>query len=373
MQLFPIPARAHARAAALLALALLGGITAAVAPAVASFADDDTIGISGAPLADANTTGRTRFSYQMSPGQEVEDAYVVTNTGTVPQTFAVFATDAFNSEDGGYGLLDTGVPPSDAGAWVVFDGGATKLDLPMQPGESKVVPFTVRTPADAAPGDHAAGILISAVSADGQVLVDRRVGTRLYVRVPGDLQPNLTIASMTASYAPTFNPFAGETTVTYTVRNAGNVALAADMTVVVKGLFGIGLGDTVKLELDEMLPGSTRTVSVVVPGVGQWVYLDPSVSLAPKVEPDALNPGPLPVVNRDVVIFVVPWVLLALIVLGLGIWAWIRFSRARNDRNAKAWVEYTEAEARRKVDAERETVGAGAGAGAGGASADSER
>ena len=197
--------------------------------------------------------------------------------------------------------------------------------------------------------------------ADGQVLVDKRVGTRLYVRVPGDLQPNLTISSMTASYAPTFNPFSGDTTVTYTVRNAGNVALSADMIVGVKGLFGIGLGDTVTAELSEMLPGSTRTVSIVVPGVSQWVYLNPYVSLAPKVDPEALNPGPLPIVNRDIVIFVVPWVLLALIVLGLGIWAWIRFSRARNDRNAKAWIEHAEAEARRKADAEREVVGAGVG------------
>jgi hypothetical protein len=370
VQLFPTLARPHARAAAILALALLAGAAAAVLPTTTSFADD-TIGISGAPLADANTTGRTRFSYQMSPGQEVEDAYVVTNTGTVPQTFAVFATDAFNSEDGGYGLLDTGVAPSDAGAWVVFEGGATQLDLPLQPGESKVVPFTVKTPADASPGDHAAGLVISAVSADGQVIVDRRVGTRLYVRVPGDLQPNLTISSMTASYAPTFNPLAGDTTLTFTVRNAGNVALGADMTVGVKGLFGIGLGDTVKEELDEMLPGSTRTVSVVVPGVGQWVYLNPYVSMAPKVDPEAMNPGPLPVINRDIVIFVVPWVLLALIVLGLGIWAWIRFSRTRNEKNAKAWIEHTEAEARRKADAERELAGVGADAAR--TPADSER
>ncbi|WP_165906038.1 DUF916 domain-containing protein [Agromyces badenianii] len=363
MQSFPTRARPISRLAALLALAFLAGTAAAIAPAAGSFAegDDGTIGISGAPLADANTTGRTRFSYQVSPGQTVEDAYVVANTGTVAQTFAVFATDAFNSEDGGYGLLDTGVAPSDAGAWVVFDGGTTKLDILLQPGESKVVPFSVTVPADAAPGDHAAGIVISAVSPDGQVLVDRRVGTRLYVRVPGELQPNLTVSSMTASYEPTLNPFAGDTTVTFTVRNAGNVALGADMIVGVTGVFGVGLGAAVEEELSEMLPGSTRTVTVVVPGVGQWVYLNPYVSMAPKVDPEALNPGPLSVVHRDIVIFVVPWVLLALVVIGLGVWAWIRFSRSRNDRNAKAWIEHTEAEARRKADAERDLVGAGEG------------
>ncbi|MCI2956332.1 DUF916 domain-containing protein [Agromyces atrinae] len=362
MLTFPTASRAATRLAGLLVLAATLGLIVAVAPAISSTAeeDSDTIGIAGEPLSDENTTGRTRFSYQLSPGQVIEDGYIVTNTGSVPQTFALFATDAFNSEDGGYGLLDTGVVPTGAGAWVVFEGGVTTVSLDLQPGESRTVPFTLSAPADAAPGDHAAGLVISAVSADGQVLLDRRVGTRLYVRVPGDLQPNLTISSMTSSYTPSFNPFDGISTVTFTVRNAGNVALGAATTVDVRGLFGIGLGESVRQELAEMLPGSTRTVSVDVHGVGQWIYLAPTVRLAPTVDAEALNPGPLAPVDRDIVTFVVPWALLALLVLAGLVFAWVRFSRRRNDKNARAWVEYTEAEARRKIEAERELVAAGA-------------
>ncbi|MEL4320234.1 hypothetical protein WJX64_14560 [Leifsonia sp. YIM 134122] len=364
MHRIPLSARPIPRLALAGVLAVSALLGLVVAPASVSFADD-TIGMAGAPITEAGTNGRTRFSYQMTPGQQVDDAYVVTNTGTVAQTFTVFATDAFNSEDGGYGLLDTGVTPTDAGSWVRFGGAAAPQSIPLEPGASQTVPFSVIAPADAAPGDHAAGLVVSAVSPDGQVVVDRRVGTRLYVRVPGELQPNLTISSITSSYAPSLNPLDGETTVTFTVKNAGNVALGANMVIGVKALFGIGTGDLVREELAEMLPRSTRTVSVVVPGVGQWGYLNPYVSMAPTVDPEALDPGPLTVVNRDTVLIAVPWILVILILLGLAVWLWMRFSRRRDEKNAKAWIEFTEAEARRKAAGGEELVDAGAGAGAG--------
>lgn len=344
------------------ALAVAAGIAlslGAFAPATAATSDpatEDTIGISAEPMSTgADPVGRTRFSYQMSPGQNLEDSYLVTNSGSTPQTFTVFATDAFNTEEGGYGLLDTDVAPTDAGSWVRF-AGETSTTLDLQPGETREVPFSVGVPADASPGDHAAGVVVSALANDGQVLVDRRVGTRLYVRVPGDLQPNLTIDGVSSSYTPSLNPLDGETTITFTVRNAGNVALSGDLKAEVKGLFGIGLSAAVDQEVDEMLPGSTRTITTSVSGVGQWVFLNPVVTVYPKVDPEALNPGPLVSVTRDAILFVVPWVLLAAVLLGLAVWGWIVFSRRRDARRAQAWIDYTEAEARRKAESDRESV-----------------
>jgi len=360
----PLLARPNARGTRLVALAIAGfialssGASTGIALAADEAPAEDSIGISAAPLNDADAAGRTRFDYQMSPGQTLDDTYVVSNTGTTVQTFTVFATDAFNTEEGSFGLLDTGVEPSDAGAWVQFSG-AKSVVVDLQPGESASLPFTVAAPADASPGDHAAGLVVSVLADDGQVLVDRRVGTRLYVRVPGDLQPNLTVAGMTASYTPSLNPLAGETTVTFTVRNAGNVALSGALKTEIRGPFGIGLSAPVEQDVDEMLPGSTRTITTTVSGVGQWVFLNPVVTLYPSVDETALNPGPLTSVTRDTVLFVVPWALLAVVLVGLVVWGWIWFSRRRNDRRAAAWVEYTEAEARRKAETEREPVGAG--------------
>lgn len=359
------PARPNAwgiRSAAL-ALIAAAAVSLGLSSAGSARADDapapnDTIGISAAPQSADAASPRSRFSYQMGPGQELDDVYVVTNVGSTPQSFTVFATDAFNTDEGGYGLLETGVAPTDAGAWVAFSGQPS-VAVQLEPGASTEVPFRVAVPADARPGDHAAGLAVSALSNDGQVLVDRRVGTRLYVRVPGDLQPLLSIDGMSASYTPSLNPLDGETAVTFTVRNAGNVALAGRLKAEVRGLFGIGVSGEVGAEVDEMLPGSTRTVTTTVSGVGQWIYLSPAVTLYPSVDQQALNPGPLRSVSRDTVLFVVPWALLAALIIGLLVWGGLRLRRRIDDRRARAWVEYTEAEARRKAELEREVVGAG--------------
>ncbi|MBC7723584.1 MAG: hypothetical protein H7146_02405 [Burkholderiaceae bacterium] len=347
-------------ALALVALTLAGGLGSLTSAAQA----DDTDGISGAPADSSGADDRSRFSYQVLPGQHLDDFYIVRNTGTTTQTMKVFATDAYNTDDGSYGLLDTDATPLDSGAWVSFDGGATQLSIPLGPGESRVVPFALDVPAEASPGDHAAGIVTSVTAPSGEILVDRRIATRLYVRVPGDIQAALTISSLTASYISQANPFGGATTLSYTVTNKGNVALAANVVVGVRTYFGIAAVPIVRTELTEMLPGGSRVVTTSVPGVAQLGYLDPYVSIAPTVDAGALDPGPLRVVDRDTVILAPPWWLIALLVAGGAAWLVIRVRRTRNDRDAAAWIAYTEAEALRKAS-EHASVGVSVWAGVG--------
>ena len=339
--------RRHRALSALLAALVFAGI-AATAPAGAALADD-TAGISGQPANETGPDDRSRFSYQASPGQHIDDQYLVRNTGTVAQVLTVFATDAYNTDDGSYGLLDTDDKPSDAGAWVSFPGGVPSMQVPLEPGATQLVPFSVDIPADAGPGDHAAGIVISVLSPQGDILVDRRVATRLYVRVPGDLQAALTVSSISADYSSQLNPFNGSTAVTATITNNGNVALGGAIVTGMNTYFGIPASGQVRGELAEMLPGSTRTVTISVPGVAQLGYLSAYIRIAPTVDAEALNPGPLREVSRDTAIFVTPWWLLAIIVLGLAVWQFLRFRARRDAKNATAWIEFTEAEARRKA------------------------
>jgi len=333
--------------------ALLAGLTG-----VSAARADDVDGISGTPSDGTGPDIRSRFSYQIAPGQHLDDAYLVRNTGTTAQVMTVFATDAFNTDDGGYGLLDTDAAPADAGNWVTFAGGAKKVQIPLAPGTSQVIPFSVDLPADAAPGDHAAGIVTSVTSPNGQILVDRRVATRLYVRVPGALQPALTISGLTATYHPALNPFAGSTTLKYTLTNNGNVALGANTVVGLRTYFGIGASGLVRSTVAELLPHSKRVVTVSVPGVAQLGYLNPYVSLIPTVEKDAMNPGPLRSVNRDAFLFVMPWWLLIIVLIAAAVWLFIRLRRVRDQRNAAAWIEHMEAEARRRALEEKELVDA---------------
>lgn len=339
-----------------MALLLLLPFVAAfvVAPAGAALADDSTIGIAGAPANDSGPDGRSRFSYQADPGQTVTDKFVVRNTGTTGQTVTVFGSDAYNTNDGAFALLDTGEASKDAGSWVTI-GGQASVQVALAPSEQRVLEFTVAVPAAATPGDHAAGIVISAQSTEGQVKLDRRVATRMYVRVAGALQPNLTISSISAGQGVDANPFAGATDITVTLHNAGNVALGADVTARVTTWFGKSAGASAHEELAELLPGATREMTFRVPNVARLGYLQAGVTLQPRVATDAVDPGPLAVVERQTSLSGVPWLLLGVVVLGVGIVVLARWRRARLTRQAEEWVAYTRAEARRVADAQ--TVG----------------
>ena len=330
---------------------LLAAVLAGVAlPSPAMAVPTDTNGIGGAPASDSKQDGRSRFSYELAPGQTVQDQYLV------DQQVTVFATDAYNTAAGEFALLDTAQKPKDAGSWVTFANGETKVAMSLHPDESRILDFTVTIPADARPGDHAGGIVISAPAAQGQVLVDRRVAPRLYVRGAGNLQPALTITSISSSYGYTWNPITGSTTITATVTNSGNIALSGNVAAGVNTYFGIPAAASVGGQLAEMLPGSTRTLSYRVPGIAQVGYLDTYVTLQPIAASDSSSPGALRIVTRNAAAFAMPWWLVAILVLGALLWLvfWIR--RRVDARRAAAWVAYTEAEARRKA-AEGESEG----------------
>lgn len=343
-----VPVRATAsalrrRSAAGLLAALVAALVAV--PAGAARADDPTIGIAGGPANASGPDGRDRFSYPtMDPGQTVTDAFVVRNTGSTDQTVTVFGADAYTTNDGAFALLATGDRSKDAGTWVTFDGKPS-VQVTLAPAAQQILPFTVTVPADATPGDHAAGVVVSAQSVEGGVKVDRRVATRLYVRVSGPLQPALTIGSISARQDFDWNPLSGPVDITVTVRNSGNVALAADVDASVEGWFGTAAAAPQREELSEMLPGATREVTFRVPSASRWGYLKPVVRLQPKPSTDAGAVGEVREVSRDTTIISPPWLLLGALVLVVGLVLGVRWRRRWLTRQAHEWAEYTKAQA----------------------------
>lgn len=353
----------RAFAVALVALLAATGLSL-LDPNAGRAAAEDTIGISGVPSdAAGNPDGRTRFSYSADPGQQVADHYLVRNTGTTAQSFTILSTDALNDDDGEFALLETSAPPVDVGAWVAFENGANRLQFDLAPGESRVVPFTITIPAEATPGDHAGGIAASVQSPSGQVTLDRRLGTRMYLRVSGDIQAGLSIAGLTASYVGDWwNPFTGAVRVHYTVENTGNIALASNVTVGASTWFGIPTGGKQGDGIPELLPGGTRTYETDLPGIASWGYISANVTLNPFVEGDDESKRlGVAATSRDTILIAPPWVVLIALVLIVGFVLFRRWRRNVDAKRAAEWVAYTEAEAKRKAEAEREVVGAGAG------------
>lgn len=309
---------------------------------------EETKSISSAPALDGTIDEtRSRFNYRVDPGQTVVDDFYVKNSGTVAQTLVIYATDAFNAEDGGFALLDTSETPKDVGSWIVFEGGVSRVELTLGAGESRVLSFTLAVPTEASPGDHAGGIVVTTQSdGGGQVLVEQRIATRLYARVNGDLLPRLAISSVDATYVGDFfNPFGGTATITTTLSNTGNVSLGADVTAGVKGLFGIPLVQPVVLQVPELLPGTTRTYSFDVTGVGSWIYLNPYIYLLGTIDDGAINPGPMPLLERSVSLLVVPWHFLVGLVLVGAVLVGIRARARSNEERAEQWLAYAAAQA----------------------------
>jgi len=312
----------------------------------------DTSGFSGVPgVPDGGPDLlRSRFTYQLDPGQHINDFFYVSNVGTTDLTVNVYAADGTTTSDGSFDVSASNIAPTAVGSWVAFSNGQPLIKVSLKAGAHASIPFTLTAPTNASPGDHAGGIAIAtAPTGDGQIRIERRVVTRLYARIKGDLVPNLSVSNMRASYTPAFNPFDGVVTESFTIVNKGNVSLKAVAFADVSGIFGIPLATQAVAPVTEILPGTTREYTITIPSVGQWVYLNPKIKLVPDVDKDALNPGALVTISRDTGLWVFPttWVII-LVILAI-IYFVIRTRIKSRQRQVKQWLAYADAEAKRKA------------------------
>jgi Bacterial protein of unknown function (DUF916) len=271
---------------------------------------------------------RPNLQYQVAAGTVIDDTVIVYNLGNVPMNFAVYATDAFNNDDGEFDLLPGNAPPVDAGSWVTLAQEA--ITLP--PGKQAVIPITITVPVDATPGDHVGAIVASSVTTsdngDGQVVnVDRRTGTRLYVQVEGPLNPELAVTDLQTTYHHALNSLSGSAEVSFRVENRGNVRLRGTPSVEIGGLFGLGAEKITLPELTELLPGQDVEVTATLEGVPA-LFVDFTTV---RVEPvDAADLDASVAIGKDRT-FAPPITLLMVgILLLLGWMTWRRYRRHRD-------------------------------------------
>lgn len=267
------------------AFAVSAGGTATAAAAATrahtlSSAATDGASWSVSPADTPHGAGRPFFDYALDPGETIDDAFAVRNDGAAALTLAVYAADAFTTREGNIDLLPAGEQSEDAGTWVELD----TAEIVLQPGETRVVPFSIAVPADARPGDHPAGIVTSLRSDDdgAQVQVDRRLGSRLFVRVAGELSPSVEVSDPVVSFSGTWNPLAlGQVDVVYTLSNTGDTRVTAVGATSIHGPAGVASLTTGAEQLPEVLPGSTVEVTQTVSGVAALVWLGGAVNVIP--------------------------------------------------------------------------------------------
>jgi len=265
---------------------------------------------------------RTALTYNVAPGAVQQDSVSLWNYSDVPLTFHVYATDAFNNGTGDFTLLPSDHKPTDVGSWVQLKTGIVDV----APKERVDLPFTVTVPKDATPGDHTAGIVASVptdtIDPNGnRVTVDRRTGSRLYLRVQGPVNPSITVENLSSDYKGTFNPLDGTLEVTYTLNNPGNVRLGAHQVITVHDLVGREVASRKLRDLPELLPKNHFTVHQKFTGIPATLRVGTDVKITPFAAQAGVSGTELPSSTTSTTnSWAIPWTVILLLLLAVLLW-----------------------------------------------------
>ncbi|RYV49985.1 COG1470 family protein [Pengzhenrongella frigida] len=347
------------RAFAVAAVALTAAFLAA-APALAEAApspspvesdapvDGDGLASFGiGPASAERPDDRSFLEFSAGPGAVIYDHVAIINQAAAPIDLQVYSGDVVMADGGGLSVTARDQATTDAGSWITVEGPGT-IQIPAQSQETGlgyvVVPFSLTIPANAQPGDHLGGIVASLVSA-GQggenspsIALEQRVAARVYIRVEGPLDPGLDVVDVTATYAAgaLAGVRAGTMTVSYTLRNSGNVRLAVEPSVRVAGPFGLLERTAAGERADEILPGGEVKVTTTVPDVWPLGFETVTVS-ARGVAPTAGEDPGVGTATGSAVVWAFPWAILATLALliAITIYRVVRARRRKTRRNAR--------------------------------------
>lgn len=304
---------------------LLGlALTAGTAPAHAA----DNGSWSVYPVS-SRIAARPYFYLSADPGQTLTDKVVVANKTGEPLTFRLYAADAYNTaRDGGFAVRTVKERMRGVGAWA--RPAKSRITVP---GHKKItVPFTLRVPEGAEPGDHPGAIVAldehvdrGGNKGDGSLAlgVQRAVGARVYLRVGGPTLPAVAVEKVRVTHHQPLVPGLGDSTATvsYTLHNTGNVTLDPKVELKATGLFGRTLlaRDLTRIP-SELLPGQRVRLSEPWRGAPQLDWGDVTLTASATGTRESASASFL----------ALPWLLVAVVfVAGVAAGALLRVRRVR--------------------------------------------
>ncbi|MEU3827178.1 DUF916 domain-containing protein [Streptomyces sp. SID486] len=274
----------------------------------------------------SEVAARPYFTLTAEPGQTLTDRVAVQNKTGRPLTFRLYAADAYNTtRDGGFAVRTLREHMRGVGAWA--RPAKTRVTVPAH--RTVTVPFTLRVPDDAVPGDHPGAVValderIAPGSGKLALGVQRAVGARVYLRVGGPTLPALSVEHVRVSHHQPLVPGLGDSTATisYTLRNTGNVTLAPRVELTARGLFGRTLLDRDLARVPaELLPGQRVRLTETWRGAPQFDRGDVTLTASAPGTRQSAGAGFL----------ALPWLMVAL-VLAAGALTGALLVRARRAR-----------------------------------------
>ncbi|MEU1267308.1 DUF916 domain-containing protein [Streptomyces sp. NPDC005799] len=277
------------------------------------------------PLA-SKIAARPYFYLSADPGTTVSDKVVVANKTAGPLTFRLYAADAYNTaRDGGFAVRTVHERQRGVGAWA--RPATSRITVPAH--GRITVPFTLRVPEGAEPGDHPGALValderIDKGSGSLALGVQRAVAARVYLRVGGPTLPAISVENVHISHSQPLVPGFGTSTstISYTLHNTGNVTLDPKVELRAKGLFGRTLlsRDLSRIP-SELLPGQRAHLTEPWRGAPQldWGNITLTASAQDTRE------------SASASFFAVPWIATAVLlaVLAVGTMLFVRSRRTR--------------------------------------------
>jgi len=316
-----------------------------------------TFGISpaGAQLPD----DRPFIAYTAAPGSVIYDHVAIINQDDQSLGLQVYGADVVQAEGGGLSVRAGDQPSIDAGGWLTV-GNGSQVNVGPQTKEHgigfQIVPITVTVPKDAQPGDHVAGV-VAALTVLGRpgtnapaIKFDQRVAARVYVRVPGVLTPGVVITDVHTDWKAHGLFGQGTVTVTYTLKNVGNVRVGVEPSVRYSAPFGLVARSAAAEKINDLLPGASVTQQTTF--AGAWAFGPNPVHVdAHVVAPTGGGDPGVGTVRDSRILWAGSWLLLVLLLLVIGLIVWRIRRRRRERRWAQVWWEQQQA-ARRPADTE---------------------
>lgn len=211
------------------------------------------------PSANALTVSPVRFEVSADPGEEIIDSIILYNDTDVTQNlYTSYANFEARGESGTPAFLEE---KTDLATWI-----KTSPNVVIQPGESKIVPFTIKIPSEAEPGGYFATIFFGTVPPEGsgsQLSIGAKTGVLVLLRVNGEIDENGGILEFATVNNQTFFT-ALPVSFTYRFQNSGSDRVKPDGFVNIDNIFG---GEAAKLMANpvdgNVLPESVRRFEVV--------------------------------------------------------------------------------------------------------------
>lgn len=247
------------------------------------------------------------------PDEEKIVKFTYTNQSTEPLSLELYPIDfKQQGENGEIGFLgrESGSYSYSLSSFLTFESNVLDLD----PGETHTFEVQVKNRQDISPGGHYAAIVARQVQTAGETSVAPAVSALIFMRKSGGERFNLSVQKLTWPRFPV--AFSIPSTIALTFQNAGNIHVVPYGTIEVIDSFGRvvrkGVLNTSSLiimpESRRLVPGTLREVSYMLPISLNSMQIKGSDSLR-KVS----------YVHQESFLYVNPWTLLGLPVIGLGV------------------------------------------------------